>query len=188
MRARDSARGWGWVTRTLHWLMAALILFQLGYGLYMTRESDLIRRFELTQTHKSWGTVIFALALLRLAWRIGSRRPPLPAAMPPWQRRAARAGHLALYVLMLAMPLSGWVLASAAPMQDLLAMRNMVFGLFALPDPWVPGSETIEAAARSVHAGAAIGLAALLAIHFAVALHHQFAARDGLLARMLFAP
>ena len=102
MRLRDSSGGWGAVTRLLHWGMAALILFQLGLGIWMTRAPDLLARFAWTQTHKSWGTVIFALALLRLGWRLANPTPPLPATMPAWQRRAARASHAALYALMLA--------------------------------------------------------------------------------------
>ena len=185
MRLRDSADGWGAVTRLLHWGMAALILFQLGFGLWMTRVPDLLQRFLLTQTHKSLGTTIFALALLRLGWRLANRRPPLPPAMPAWQRRAARLSHAALYGLMLLLPLSGWLMASASPTQDLLGMQNLVFGRWPLPDPFVPGDARVEAAAHAVHAGAAIALALLLALHAAAALRHQFVDRDGLLARMI---
>jgi cytochrome b561 len=186
VRLRDGADRWGPVTRLLHWAMAALILFQLGLGLVMTRVPDLLVRFTLTQTHKSWGTVIFVLALLRLAWRLANRtRPPLPAAMPAWQRRAARLGHAALYGLMIVLPLSGWVTAAAAPTQDLLQMQNLVFGYLPLPDPWVPGVAWIEAAARAVHTSAALALAGLLALHAGAALKHQFVDRDGLLVRMI---
>jgi cytochrome b561 len=166
--------------------MAALILFQLGFGLWMTRVPDLLVRFTLTQTHKSWGTVVFLLALLRIAWRlVGGPRPPLPA-MPAWQRRAARASHALLYILMLLMPLSGWLLASASPVQDLLGMQNLVFARFPLPDPFVPGSERLEAILHRVHATAALGLALLLALHAAAAIRHQLVDRDDLLARMLW--
>jgi cytochrome b561 len=188
IRARDSASGWGWVTRALHWTMAALILYQLGLGLRMVRIDDLLARFALTQVHKSWGVVIFALALLRLAWRLANPRPPLPATMPPWQRRAATASHAALYALMLALPLTGWLLASASPVQDLLQMQNLIFGTFALPDPFVPGSEGLDRVLRGLHAGAAFALAALLVVHAAAALRHQFVDRDRLLARMLWRP
>jgi cytochrome b561 len=186
MRARDSACGWGWVTRTLHWAMAGLILYQLALGLRMVRIDDLAARFALTQVHKSWGVVIFALALARLAWRLANPRPPWPAAMPPWQRRAAAASHGALYALMLLLPVTGWLLASASPVQDLLQMENLAFGRIALPDPFVPGSDALDRTFRAVHAGAAIALAALLAVHVAAALRHQFVDRDGLLARMLW--
>jgi cytochrome b561 len=186
VRLGDSAAGWGLVTRALHWTMAALLLFQLGLGVTMVRVPDLLTRFSLTQTHKSWGTVLFLLALLRLAWRLGNRsRPPLPAAMPPWQRRMATGSHRLFYVLMLLLPLSGWIVASASPTQDLLEMQNMVFGLVALPDPFVPGSAAVEAVAARVHAGAAIALAGLLALHAGAALKHQFVDRDGLIARMI---
>jgi cytochrome b561 len=189
MRARDSAAGWGWVTRALHWSMAALILFQLGLGLWMTRfVPDLLARFALTQTHKSWGAVVFALALLRVAWRLANRaRPPLPP-MPRWQARAARASHALLYILMLLMPLSGWLLASASPVQDLLGVDTRVFGALTLPDPFTPGSPALESALHRLHASAAAALALLLALHAAAALHHQLAARDHLLARMLWRP
>jgi cytochrome b561 len=182
---RDSTDSWGAVTRMLHWGMAVLILFQLGLGLWMTRTPDLAARFALTQTHKSWGAVILALALLRLAWRIGNPRPPLPP-MPLWQARAARLSHASLYALMLALPISGWLFASASPTQDLLGIENLVFGRWPLPDPFVPGSPRLAAAARAVHAAAAFALAALLALHAAAALWHQFVARDGVLARMVW--
>jgi cytochrome b561 len=185
VRLRDSSVGWGIVTRLLHWGMAALILFQLGLGLWMTRTPDLLARFAWTQTHKSWGTMIFALALLRLLWRLANPRPPLPPTMPAWQRRAARAGHAALYALMLVLPLSGWLMASASPTQDLLRMQNLVFGRWPLPDPFVPGVARVEAAAHAVHAGAAVALALLLAIHTGVAVKHQLVDRDRLLARMI---
>ena len=190
MRARDSAAGWGWVTRALHWTMAALILFQLGYGLYMTQVvQDLLVRFTLTQTHKSWGFVIFVLACIRVAWRLASPgRPPLPAGMPAWQVRAAGLSHRLLYLFMFLMPLSGWVMASASPTQDLLQMQNLVFGRLALPDPWVPGAPAVETAAWWTHTVTAVALALVLALHAAAALRHQLVDRDGLLARMLSRP
>jgi cytochrome b561 len=187
MQARDSAAGWGWVSRLLHWTMAALILFQLGFGLWMTRVPDLLQRFALTQVHKSLGVTIFALAVLRVLWRAANPRPELPA-MPPWQVHAAGVSHAILYLLMFLMPLSGWILASASPVQDLLQMQNMVFGAFTLPDPVVPGDAAVETAARGVHAGAALLLAVVLAVHALAALGHQFVAGDGLLARMLWRP
>jgi cytochrome b561 len=188
VRARDTAVSWGWVTRGLHWVMAGLILFQLGLGLWMTREQmDLLTRFDLTQLHKSWGVVIFALALVRIGWRlVNRRRPDPPPTMPAWQRRAARASHAALYLLMVLLPFSGWVQAAAAPEQDILGIRNMVFGLFALPDPWQPGVKAIAETAGAVHSSCAWTLLAVLAMHAGAALLHQFHGRDRVLARMTF--
>jgi len=153
----------------------------------MTRVPDLLQRFTLTQVHKSWGFTIFTLAVLRVIWRAANPRPALPA-MPPWQAHAAGVSHALLYLLMFLMPLSGWILASASPVQDLLQMQNLVFGAFALPDPVVPGDPGVEAAARGVHAGAALLLAIVLAVHAGAALQHQLVVGDGLLARMLWRP
>ncbi|MER2510074.1 MAG: cytochrome b [Amaricoccus sp.] len=186
MGARGTATGWGCVARAFHWGMAGLILFMLGLGVYMANfVPDLLRQFELFQLHKSWGFVVFFLALARLGWRLLDRTPEEPAGMPAWQRVAARASHAALYVLMLAMPLSGWIMVSASPDADILGIRNMVFGLFPMPDPWVPGNAGLETAAGEFHAAAAILLAALLVMHAAAALWHHFGARDAVLRRMV---
>ena len=185
MRLRDGTRGWGPVTRLLHWAMAALILGQLGLGVWMVRVPDLLARFNLTQLHKSWGMVIFVLALVRIGWRAVNRHRPALPAMPDWQRRAAAASHRGLYGLMLLLPLSGWIMASASPTQDLLQMQNLVFSTWPLPDPFVPGDARVEAVSRAVHTTAALLLAGLLAVHAGAALLHQFVLRDGLLARMI---
>jgi len=184
MRARDTATSWGWVARLLHWVMAVLIFYQLTLGFRMIQVADLAERFRLTQVHKSWGTVIFALAVLRVAWRLSGRRHPGPArGTPAWQVRAAAASHLLLYIFMLLMPVSGWIMASASPTQDLLGIENLVFGRFALPDPWVPGVARVERAAAAVHLATAVGLATVLAIHVAAALKHLVEG-DDVVARM----
>lgn len=186
MRATNSAQSWGWVARLIHWVMAALILFQLGLGIWMTWIlTDPLVQFGWVQTHKSWGFVIFALALLRVVWRVSNRQAPeVPASMPVWQVRASAASHLALYVLIFVLPLSGWVMSAASPVQDLLNIENMVFGLFAMPDPWVPGVKAIESAASTVHGVAALLLVAILAVHVGAALKHHLVDRDDVLARM----
>lgn len=183
--ARDGAAGWGRVTRALHWTLAGLILFQIGLGIRMTAFTpDLVERFRLTQTHKSWGTLILALVLARIAWRLAAPgRPPIPG--PVWEARAARASHAGLYALLLVLPLSGWVAVSASPTQDLLAIENTAFGLVVLPDPWVPGDAGVERAAEAVHLGTALALGALLLLHVGAALRHHFVLRDDVLRRMI---
>jgi cytochrome b561 len=188
MRAANTAASWGWVARLLHWTMAALILFQLGLGVWMANfVPDLVERFRLVQLHKSWGFVIFALALARIAWRLGNRAAPaMPAGVPDWQARAAAASHGLLYALMLALPLSGWAMSAASPTQDLLNIENMVFGWFAMPDPWVPGVKAVEDAAGAIHFWSAILLALVLAAHAGAALKHHLVDRDDVLRRMSF--
>jgi len=185
MGLRNTATSWGWPVRLLHWAMAGLILFQLGLGFRMVRiVSDVAEKFGLYQTHKSWGFVIFALALARISWRLSQTRPDLPDDLTRLDVAAAKGGHRALYVLMVALPLSGWLMASASPLQDQYGLKNLVFAWFELPDPFQPGSERLEATLKSVHAWAAFGLTVLLSGHVAAALHHHFRRRNAVLRRM----
>lgn len=187
MRATNSAASWGWVQRLLHWSMAGLILFMLGLGLWMVRIGDVVEAFGWYQLHKSFGAVVLALALIRVVWRLAqSATPALPDAMPRWERATAAGAHVALYLLMFALPLSGWLMASASPLQDQFGLKNMVFGLFEMPDPFSPGDKALEGALKSAHAALAWTLLAVLAGHVSGALKHHFADRDDVLKRMTF--
>lgn len=171
--------------------MAVLIFGMLGLGFYMVQiETDLVDRYLQTRWHKSFGTVVFALAVLRIVWRLATRsRPANPETMPRWQVRAARISHILFYILMVALPLSGWLLASASPLNDVDAvpfqLRNLVFDLFELPDPFVKGNARLTATLKSLHLALALLLAALLALHIAASLKHHFIDRDDVLRRMI---
>lgn len=185
MGTGNTPTGWGWPARLLHWLMAAVIVFQLGLGFWMANfVGDQMEQFALIQTHKSWGFVIFTLALIRVAWRLIHRAPDLPVGTSRLEAALARGAHLSLYLLMLALPVTGWLMVSASPLQDLGA-RNEVFGLFALPDPFRPGSEGLEDLFRSVHTWCAVALTLILAGHAGAALRHHFLRRDAVLRRMV---
>ena len=182
----NTATSWGWPARLLHWVMAGLILFQLGLGFRMVQlVSDVYVQFNLYQTHKSWGFVIFILALMRVGWRVVHKPPELPASMTTLDMAVARGAHLALYVLMLLLPVTGWLMASASPMQESYGLKNMVFTWFELPDPFQPGSKGLEGVFKTIHTWAAFGLAVILLGHTYAALHHQFIKRDGVLRRMI---
>ncbi|MFQ5565622.1 MAG: cytochrome b [Paracoccaceae bacterium] len=182
----NTATSWGWPARLLHWVMAGLILFQLGLGFRMVRlVSDVAEKFALYQTHKSWGFVIFTLALVRVLWRATHRVPDLPGQMGPLEAALARGAHLALYLLIVLQPVTGWLMASASPLQDTWGLKNMVFTWFELPDPFRPGSKALEDLFKSLHAWTAFAMAVILAGHVAAALRHQFVRRDGLLRRMI---
>jgi cytochrome b561 len=182
----NTTESWGWAARLLHWAVAAVILFQLAWGTYMSNfVSDVFRQFELVQIHKSWGFVAFSLACLRLVWRAANRaRPEMPAHVPAWQEWISSITHKLLYLLMFAMPLSGWIMASASPNQDMLNIDNMVFDWFALPDPFVPGVKSVAEAAAQFHEVTAFVLVGLLALHVGAALKHHFIDRDPILKRM----
>ncbi len=191
MSLKNTTTTWGWPARTLHWLMAFMILGLLGVGTYMT-SLDFFNpdRFTLTQTHKSVGFTVFILAILRVVWRLANRRSPqLPAEMPTWQVKASHYSHYALYALLFIMPLSGWLMVTSSPLNDPGAyptqIKNMVFGLFAMPDPFATGSETITNAFHTIHALSGKLMIAILAVHTAAALKHHFVDKDTILSRMI---
>ena len=185
MRLMNNTKSWGALARLLHWAMAALIFFMIGFGVYMVNfVENPLAQFPLYQTHKSWGFVAFVLVLARLTWRLANRAHPVLPEMSRLEAFAARAGHIGLYALMIIMPISGWLMASASPLQDLFGIKNEVFGLFEMPDPFVPGDEGLEAIFSTIHFLGAIAFVVLILGHAAAALRHHFVKRDDVLARM----
>jgi cytochrome b561 len=169
---------WPRAIRVLHWGMAALIAGMALAGLVMVHGGlEIGTRFALYQWHKSFGLLVLALVMVRLVTRLLTRRPPphgSPAAI-----RLARLGHTLLYGAMIALPLSGWFLASASPFR----VPTWVFGLVRLPSLTGPDAAT-EALAKTAHLGLAIALAVLVAGHVLMALKHHLVDGDGLLGRM----
>lgn len=187
MQLRNTETSWGALSRLLHWAMAGLILFLIPYGFYMVNfVENPLQQFPMYQTHKSWGFVALVLVAARLVWRLSNRLTPALPDMPRLQRFAAHAGHLGLYALMIIMPLSGWLMSSASPLQDLLGIKNEVFGLFEMYDPFVPGDEGLEKVFGAIHMWGAVAFVALLLAHIGAALWHHFGHRDTVLKRMSF--
>jgi cytochrome b561 len=166
------------VAIALHWAVAVAIFCTFPLGLYMADLPPSPSRLELVSYHRWIGITVLALAGVRLTWRLSHRPPALPASMPAWQRRAAGIAHGALYALIVAAPLSGWTYSSAA------GEPTVYLGLWRLPDLIAPD----EAAAKTlklVHQGLNFALLAIVVVHVAAAIKHQFVDRDGLLGRML---
>lgn len=182
MPLRNTTASWGWPAKALHWLVAVLVLGLVAVGFSMVwLVSDLGRKFELYQLHKSFGVLVLALVLLRLFWRrLNPVVPALPGNLRPWERTAALFTHRGFYVLLLLMPITGWLTASASP----LGIPTSVFGLFTLPNPVGPNA-TVESVLSFAHATLAVVLVLLLALHVGAALKHHFVLRDDVLARML---
>jgi cytochrome b561 len=164
--------------RALHWLAALLIFCGFGLGLFMTGLEFSPAKFRYYAWHKWIGITVFLLTAARLAWRAGHPAPPLPPAMPSWQVGASLASHAALYALMLAIPLSGWVYSSST------GVSVVYLGLVPLPD-LVPKDREVAKTLLLVHRSLNYLLAAIVTIHVAAALKHQFVDRDGVLDRML---
>jgi cytochrome b561 len=170
---------WPFSVRFPHWLGAVLVLAAMGLGTYMVLlVTNPAERFELTQTHKSIGIVILALTVARLCFRIFMRAPkPEPAARPILL--AAKASHAGLYLLLLLMPLSGYLMASTTPIR----VPTLLFGLLELPYPLAPNLGTYRLA-HTAHIGLAVLLAFLIGLHFAAAIVHAVLWRDRTLVRM----
>ena len=164
--------------KSLHWVMAVLIIGLLALGFYMQDLPLSPEKLKLYSWHKWAGVTAFLLVLVRLAWRAGHRPPPLPASMPKPLQLAAHGGHLALYGLMLAMPLSGWLMSSAKGFQ------TVWFGLLPIPD-LLAKDKALGDLLQNVHATLAVLFVLILVGHVAAALKHHFIDRDDILTRML---
>jgi cytochrome b561 len=159
-----------------HWILALGIIGTFFVGFYMSDLPFSPNRLKLYNWHKWAGVTILALSALRLLWRLTHRPPPEPP-MPHWQAKAAQATHWLLYALFFAVPLVGWAYSSAA------GFPIVVFGVLPLPD-FVSPDKALSEAIKPWHAYLAYSLAALVVLHVAAALKHQFIDRDRLIARM----
>lgn len=179
---------YGSVAMTLHWLIAAAILLNLCLGFYMAEilTNQDPSRFAIIQLHKSVGLTVLILSLLRLGWRLVNPVPPLPASMSPGLKTLAHISHFLLYFLIIAIPLAGWAMVSASA----LGLPTSYFGLFHWPN--IPFLADLTRAEKrplhhifeATHAVLAYSAAALIPIHVAGALYHQFRGED-VLRRML---
>jgi cytochrome b561 len=170
----------GRYTRTaiaLHWLIALLIICNFPLGLYMSDLHLSPLKLRLYAYHKWNGIVILALVILRLLWRSTHRPPPLPARQAPWERRLAQGVHHALYLLILVVPVSGWLMTSA------LGVPVVLFGVLPLPD-LIGKNKELGDALKTVHSGLNYTLLAAFILHVAGALKHRFVDRDETLSRM----
>ena len=164
------------LSRLLHWSMAVLIITMLFVGVGMVSTVSRLHN-TLLALHRPLGIALLALVIVRMAVRLVCGAPPLPADMPAWQRMAAHGSHLALYLLMLAMPLIGWSMLSAGGYPIVLA------GGVHLP-PIAPHSVALYAWLRAAHTWLAMALYATLLLHVAAALFHALIRRDGVFSSM----
>ena len=175
---RNTTAAWGGIAKWFHWTMAVLIFtqFVLGWMAESWRLSP--TKLQLFIWHKSIGMLILLLVTLRLLWRLVSSTPMLPAATPTWERYAAHASHAGLYVAMVAMPITGWVINSASK------IPFRVFWLFPLPAIVAPDKAVAELAEQA-HLLLFIALAALLIVHIVAAWRHHAIKHTDVLTRML---
>jgi cytochrome b561 len=162
--------------RGLHWLMAACILAMLFIGVAMVSTVK-PAHLTLVSLHKPLGIAILILAVLRIAVRLVSRAPGLPADLPAPMKLAASLSHYLLYALMIAMPLIGWGMVSAG------GYPVVLLGGVRLP-AILPQSDLLHAALWSAHQVLALAFFAVILLHVAAALFHGLIRRDGVFASM----
>ncbi|MES2742718.1 MAG: cytochrome b [Pseudomonadota bacterium] len=162
----------------IHWLSALLIICAFTLGLVMTDIPGFTpSKLKYYSWHKWMGVTVLALACLRVLWRSFHRPPPAPP-MPAWQHRAANASHILLYILIFAVPVSGYLYTLAA------GVPVVYLGLFQLP-VFMEANAALKPVLKNLHYALNLTLAAVVAVHAAAALKHHFLDRDDVLKRML---
>lgn len=175
---KNPADRWGPVSQWLHWTIALLVVAIATIGLLMVEMPNTPRKIEIYAIHKSLGLTILALVALRLAWRLHAGRPGPVAGIPRWQQRLATLTHGTLYLLLFAMPLSGWLFNSAAgyPLQW--------FGMFNLP-ALAAEDRGLRELVGSLHEAGFWLLLSLVIVHAGAAFYHHVFLQDATLTRML---
>jgi cytochrome b561 len=180
-RLRNTSERFGAPAIALHWAMALLLPGLIASGLYMASMPDVgfdTRKIVLILYHKEVGILALALALLRLAWRVGNTLPALVETLPRWQQVSARLVHLCFYALMVALPVTGWLMSSAG------GFPVSFLGLFELPDLIAPSDFRFHGLIE-IHQWLGYALLALTLVHAAAALRHHFLLGDATLKKML---
>jgi cytochrome b561 len=172
------AGGYSAFAKLLHWLVAICVLSTIPIAFWMSNTGPGPLQDNLYNLHKSLGVLILALMLLRIAYRLITGAPAPDPTLAPWQRAVSSIMHTLLYVLLLAMPIVGWIANSA------YGASTPFFGLIDLP-PIVGKNEPLSERLFILHRWTGWVVAALAAMHIGAALQHRFIHRDGMLRRML---
>jgi cytochrome b561 len=176
--SKPAAQSYDGVQRAFHWIMAALIFLAIAAGVgasFLDKGSP--ERAQTLMIHRSLGMTALALAACRIVYRLIAGAPPYAEPLGRLTRLAAHAGHFALYVLMIALPVTGYLNTAAA------GRAVPWFGLFEWPNV-APKDKALAASASMGHYWLAWAIGAVLAVHLAAVLWHRYVKRDGVLARM----
>lgn len=179
MPMKNTLNSYGSVSKFLHWAIGILFICMLAFGLTMedlapTQEV----KYQFYFLHKSTGILILMMVSIRLLWKFTNVSPELPEHMKSRMKMLAKLGHITLYFLMFAMPLSGWIMSSAG------SHPVSFFGLFTVP-PLVDPDKTLGGLAHEAHEIMGFIAIAIIAAHIAAALLHHFYYKDNVLRRML---
>lgn len=165
------------IARLLHWLTALAVIGMVGVGWWMVGLPLGLQKLHVYAWHKWIGLAVLTLTVLRLLWRWRVPPPPLPDTVAPWERRLAPLVHWLLLGLLLAMPLSGWTMSSAA------GVAVVWFGVVPMPD-FVPRDPALFENLRFAHNALSKLLVAAVLLHWAAVVRHDVLRRDGIFRRM----
>jgi cytochrome b561 len=177
MPLRNTAEAYGSLSKFLHWAIVLLILPQYFLAEAADELPNGLEKLQILNWHKSLGMLVLLLALVRIAWKVMNKGAPGPIGNA-WQRKAAAAGHGLLYLLILAQPISGWAMSSAANYPVTL------FGWFQFP-ALVGENHDLHETLEGVHEFFFYAMLVVALVHVAAALYHHFVLKDGVLRRML---
>lgn len=178
MHYTNSSERYGVIAKTLHWTLFLAIAGLLTIGFIMESMALSPDKIKLIGLHKAVGILVLIAALFRLSWRFFNITPALDGAIPRWQGILANIVHYLLYALMILMPLSGWLMSSAA------GFPVSLFGFVTLPD-FISPSPDLRRFFGDTHEILAFTLIALVAMHAGAALYHHIIRKDNTLRRML---
>lgn len=178
MQWRNTANSYGAIARFLHWTIVVLIIAQFFIAESADELPDGLEKLSLISRHKSIGMLVLILALVRIGWKLANRGAPAPVPMPRRQQIAAVAGHGLLYLLVLAQPITGWAMSSAANYPVTL------FGWIQFP-ALVGANHDLHEVLEGVHEATFYTLAAVALLHAAAAVYHHVWMKDDSLRRML---
>ncbi|CAG9176949.1 cytochrome b [Cupriavidus respiraculi] len=177
--AAGTPHAYGATAIGLHWIVALLILGAFALGLYMTGIPGFTpTKLKLYSWHKWLGVTVFALALIRVLWRLTHAAPPVAAGTPAWQATAAHAVHRLLYALIVVVPVTGYFYSLSA------GVPVVYLGVWPLPVLIEP-NDTAKEVLKQAHIWLNYLMAAIVAVHAAAAVKHHAVDRDGTLGRML---
>lgn len=178
MSLKNTANHYGAIAKFFHWTVALAVIGLLIVGFIMGNVQDKALKMQIYNVHKLIGLVVLGLMLLRLVWRLINVQPVYPAGVPNWERKAARGVHDLLYLALITMPISGWMMSAAAG-------RPPHLGRWLLAMPGIEINKGLAHYFNTLHGILAWIIAAALVVHLAAALKHHCLDKNEVLMRML---
>lgn len=175
---RNTPTQYGSVAIIFHWVMALIVIVMIIIGLYMVGLPIGLRKLQYYGWHKELGVLTLILVVLRVMWRFANVVPRLMPLLPFWEATIARMVHWIFYLLLGVLPLTGWLMSSAA------GLPVSFFGLFVLPDLIAP-NDGLRVLLKEFHQTLAYILIVFICLHILAALKHHFINKDDILRRMI---